>query len=76
MIGKVSWVGYDPDGEAEKIHLPDTRPGVLYPSDVFPNKQLTASTLHRLNLLYAKDYKLANDFNTIWKGFKELGRKS
>lgn len=72
IFGKRSWVGYYP--EDQQGHLPKTKTGVLYPSDVFPGKDLNNSTLHRLNLLYAKDYKLSNDFNTIWKGFRELGR--
>ena len=72
FFGRRSWVGYYP--EEQHIHLPKTKPGVLFPSDVFPGKKLNKSTLHRLNLLYAKDYKLSNDFNTLWKGFRELGR--
>lgn len=76
IFGKRSWVGYNPENQETQLHLPQTREGVLYPSDVFPDKEFSEATIHRLNLLYAKDYKLANDFNTIWKGFKELGRKS
>ncbi|MFO8088021.1 MAG: glycosyltransferase [Bacteroidales bacterium] len=76
LTGRYSWVGYNPKDKQSEDHLPNIRPGILYPSDVFHDKKLTTSTLHRLNLLYAKDYKLATDFNTIWKGFRKLGRKS
>ncbi len=75
FFGNRSWVGYHPASKEQHMHLPAIRNGVLTPSDVFPDKELSPITLHRLNLLYAKDYKLSNDFNTIWKGFRKLGRR-
>ncbi len=31
-------------------------------------------TVQRLNLLYAKDYHLADDIDIVWKGYRWLGR--
>lgn len=74
LLGNRSWVGYHPVSNEQEMHLPSSKKGILNPSHMFPDKSLGKATLHRLNLLYAKDYKLMNDLNIIWKGFRYLGR--
>ena len=69
-----SWVGYMHLSEAELLRLPKIKPGVLTPLDAFKNKNVPAETSSRLNLLYARDYKLTNDLNIILKGFRDLGK--
>ncbi len=72
LFGNCSWVGYRlplTDG------LPAIRKGILNPLDAISNKALDENTLHKLNLLYAKDYKVNNDLNIIRKAWRELGRK-
>ena len=32
------------------------------------------TTVHRLNLLYAKDYQTWTDLELIWRGLREIGR--
>ena len=36
--------------------------------------ELDEEGLVKLNMLYAKDYRVANDINIVFKGFRELGR--
>jgi hypothetical protein len=31
-------------------------------------------TLHRANIVYAKDYKAGIDLRAVWKGLHDLGR--
>jgi len=69
-----SWVGYTHLSEAELHRLPKIKPGVLNPLDAFKNKNVPAEASSRLNLLYARDYKLTNDLNIILKGFRDLGK--
>ncbi len=73
LLGMKSWVGYAPAAN-DNINLPKIRPGVLNPSDVLPESQRTLVICGRLNLLYAKDYKVGNDLNVIRKAFREMGK--
>ncbi len=72
MFGAKSWVGYAPSSD-DNIHLPKIKKGVLSPVEVLPQEQRTPEISKRLNLLYAKDYKLENDFNVMRKAFRKLG---
>ncbi len=80
LYGKKSWVGYinfskGPFSENHsKIKLPEIKQGILFPSDAFKNKDLDTNDILKLNMLYAKDYKIYNDLNIIFKGFKYMGR--
>jgi len=70
-----SWVGYTPMSEQEVQRLPEIKNGILTPLDAFINKSISGEVTSRLNILYARDYKLTNDLNIIIKGFRELGRR-
>ncbi len=72
IIGRKSWVGYHPMPKPGK--LPKIKKGILYPGDMIPGKQLDQETLNNLNNLYAKEYRLENDFNILIKGWRHLGR--
>jgi O-antigen biosynthesis protein len=73
LFGLKSWVGYSPQGLSD-IHLPEIRKGVLNPEDAFNGKPVPEDAHSRINLMYARDYKLTNDANIIIKGFRETGR--
>lgn len=77
LAGKFSWVGYYFPGEKKKLEwkLPEIKPGILNPLDALDKELVDTPTIHKLNMLYAKDYRLWNDVVIIWKGLKELGRK-
>ncbi|MCX6278863.1 MAG: glycosyltransferase [Bacteroidetes bacterium] len=74
MFSRKSWVGFSPQSAQEPHKLPDIKKGILMPLDAFNQKRLTEETTSRLDLLYARDYKPANDINIIIKGFRNLGR--
>lgn len=71
LIGYRTWVGY---GTHTDGTLPKLKQGILNPTDVFPNKEIDSETASRLNLLYARDYKMGTDLNIIWRGFRNMGR--
>lgn len=71
LVGNRTWVGYS----SYNIALPGIKKGVLNPTDVLQNKKIDSDTALRLNMLYARDYKIGTDLNIIWKGFRNLGRK-
>jgi GT2 family glycosyltransferase len=73
LFGIKSWVGYAPAKDGNK-QLPKIRPGVLNPADVLPMEQRTELICERLNLLYAKDYRVENDLNIAKSAFRNLGK--
>jgi len=73
LFGFKSWVGYS-SRRLSDLHLPEIRKGVLNPEDAFNGKEIPEEANTRLNLMYARDYKLTNDATIIIKGFRETGR--
>jgi hypothetical protein len=73
LIGKKSWVGYNP-ADLQLKNLPKLRPAILNPSDALPYKPESPQTIHRINLFYAKDYQPGNDWEIIWKALRKLSR--
>ena len=70
-IGRRSWVGYFPMMD-KSVRLPRIRLGVL---DPIRSEHLSPVplTVQRVNLSYAKDYRVWQDLRLVWKGFPELG---
>lgn len=63
LIGAVSWVGYHP-ADPQQALLPPLRQGILYPG--FTTELDDPDTLHHLNLLYARDYRVSDDWYLLW----------
>jgi GT2 family glycosyltransferase len=72
IVGKKSWVGYSPEIKDKHAHLPRIREGIINPLDIF-EETLEKETIYNLNILYAKDYSIANDIRLIIKAFNKLG---
>ncbi len=72
LFGRYTFVGFDPN--ISDINLPQIKESVLHPSDLIPKKTDTDDIL-RINLVYARNYNLANDFNILIKAFRLLGRR-
>ncbi len=69
--GSASWVGYFPKVE-KGARLPKIRPGILDPVRA-DHLEPVPLTVHRVNLTYAKDYRVGWDIRLIWRGFAGLG---
>ncbi len=74
--GKRSWVGYGKSGDQSAGRLPGIRPGILTPVELLSDRTMEPETIHRLNMLYARDYDISTDLNIIFRNIRELGRKS
>lgn len=76
LLGKKSWVGINqlvvPESKKQKL---TGKKSVLQPADAFSkqDKEMESFTAERLNLLYAREYKISNDWQIIQKGFHLLG---
>jgi hypothetical protein len=55
--------------------LPDIRKGIIYPTDALDQQKPDQQAIARLNMLYARDYRISNEFRLLYKGFRQLGRK-
>ncbi|MFM9056140.1 MAG: glycosyltransferase [Bacteroidota bacterium] len=67
--GRLSWVGRDP--QHDKVL--GLKEGVLNPSCMVPLDSLDATTRERINLLYAKDFKVWNDLKLVLGNLRQLG---
>jgi GT2 family glycosyltransferase len=72
FIAAKSFVGFNREEDLD-IRLPIIKRGVLTPEDGLKQKQLTKLQVKRVNMLYARDYKLSNDITIVWRGFRKLG---
>ncbi|MBN1950609.1 MAG: glycosyltransferase [Bacteroidales bacterium] len=73
LFGVKSWIGLAETGQEEDKILPDIVPGILTPVPAGKEKPLSGETIKRMNLLYAKDYKIRNDLSILLRDIKFLG---
>lgn len=75
ITGKKSWVGFAAGSLIIMEEGPgNLKPGVLNPADALKGITLDQPTVTRLNMLYARDYKIQNDLRILWKGIRKSGR--
>lgn len=73
LVGKKTWVGFYPEASSSEYKLPKIKTGVLTPlSGLYPN-QINPETARKLNIVYAKDYKIATDLALVFKNIRLLG---
>ncbi len=71
LTGKMSWVGF---GQTDRLHeLPNIKKGVLHPGMLHPVENLSSELIQRINMIYAKDYRLINDLAIVFRLWKHLG---
>jgi len=73
IIGIKSWIGYYTI-DTTIINLPKIRQGILSPIDTIKQSNISNELADRINIAYAKDYKIFNDISTIVKNFRLLGK--
>ena len=71
MVGKKSIVGYVALTQTS-LDLPRIKPGILHPADELSFND--DSIIDKLNLIYARDYKVVKDFTILSKAYKKLDR--
>ena len=74
FFGQRSISGYNPIQQNDH-KLPDIRKGIIYPTDGLDKQIPDPLAISRLNMLYARDYRIGNEFRLLYKGFRHLGRK-
>ena len=74
FFGIKTWVGFYFRDDVNTLSLPRIKKGILSWSLVNSNINNLPETIEKQNLIYAKNYRLWNDFIVIFKGLKFLGR--
>lgn len=72
IVGKRSWVGFYPNSTQ---NLPRIKPGVLQPGDLLQATEQKPETMLKLNVVYAKDYRIRTDLQVLLKNLRQLGRR-
>jgi GT2 family glycosyltransferase len=70
LFNRKSWVGYCP---VSNNHLPPMKEGILSPASLF-GEALPGKKKEELNMIYAKNYRLANDLEIVLKAWKNIGQ--
>ena len=70
LLGRKSWVGYCSGNQS---HLPHLKAGVLSPASLF-SESISDKKKDELNILYAKNYRLINDLEIVWKAWRNTGK--
>jgi O-antigen biosynthesis protein len=76
LAGMNSWVGYFRSTGGNHPGLPQIKPGILTPVDGVQDFMIGDGMAEKMNLNYAKDYRIINDLGIIRRGLKKLGQKS
>jgi len=72
LIGKKTWVGYYYFDETKNRNLPKIRKGIFNIKEFMLTKTINDLSVEKLNLLYAKNYKISTDIIVFIKHFKHI----
>jgi GT2 family glycosyltransferase len=72
LLGRKTWVGYFSEVASDQ-KLPRIKGGVLPPVSRNNPEELNSETRQKLNLVYARDYRVGNDINVVLKNISSLG---
>ncbi len=72
LSGSKTWVGYSPEMKKIKLKLPRIKGGVLSPDSIFKDS-LEEDKIEKLNLIYAKDYRVSTDAKILFRSLALLG---
>ncbi len=73
ITNKKSWVGFHPQKD-ELFKLPSKKVGVLFITDGMKNFEVEEKLIEAINMSYAQNYHVLKDIQTIFAGYKQLGR--
>jgi O-antigen biosynthesis protein len=74
LVGFRSWVGYFNSPGLTQLNLPPIKSGILNPASG-KRSSFSVEQIDKLNLLYARDYKLINDLVILWRSFKYIDNR-
>lgn len=73
IMGIRSWVGYADSSNTNDHRIPVIKPGIITTATPYRKDKLSPQKTSRLNLVYAKDYRMSYDIIIILKSISCLG---
>jgi lipopolysaccharide/colanic/teichoic acid biosynthesis glycosyltransferase len=70
LFGKKTWVGYIRSVNDLNSKYPKIKKWIIELSD--SEKDISPEIIHKLNLIYAKDYTVSRDISIFFKRFKKI----
>lgn len=67
LLGRYSWIGYIPYQGLDYTGLPKIKTGIFAPVTSSANDKVSENAIEKINILYAKNYSVANDFMLMWQ---------
>lgn len=74
LFGSRSWVGYANSSNMDDHRIPRIKKGIINTSTPYRKQNLSPQKIARLNLVYAKDYRMNYDYSIILKSLPCLGQ--
>ncbi|KPK83841.1 MAG: hypothetical protein AMS27_11725 [Bacteroides sp. SM23_62_1] len=75
LTGSCSWVGYYPVSNRQDRNLPGVKKSIFTPADGLENIEIPEDAIERLNIMYAKNYRILTDAGILIAGLRHLGQK-
>lgn len=70
FLAKRTFIGFSESAIQRDVRLPKIKQGILSPSDAL--KGVDQSVQEKLNVIYARDYSMRNDFGILIKAWRKL----
>ena len=71
MLGNKTFVSYYEGEGVDTSMLPKIKKGIYTPLENFKKAELNPELAQRINLMYAKDYRVTQDMNIIVKSWRK-----
>jgi hypothetical protein len=75
LSGSYSWVGYYPLSNIQHLNLPGVKKSIFTPADGLENIEIPEDAIKRLNVMYAKNYRILTDAGIVIAGLRNIGRR-
>ena len=73
LFGFKTMVGYHTSDSIDTSSLPKLRKGILSPVVASKKEKADKDVQEKMNVIYARDYKVSNDIEILRKGFRSMG---
>jgi len=74
FFGIKTWVGYYKPGEMARLDLPEIKEGVFSVMDSLKDNNINQDSMEKMNIMYAKDYKVNNDAILVARNISRIGK--
>lgn len=75
LSGSCSWVGYYPITNRQDRNFPGIKKSIFTPADGLENIEIPEDAIERLNVMYAKNYRILTDAGILIAGLRNIGQK-